>query len=84
MRKIQESDYSDQAEYEYAKRKHEFFVDDLKRYNIKVILIDEYQEITEALKEINKRLTYDNVFISGSAATYGDVSETEAIDFKRT
>jgi hypothetical protein len=81
MRKIQESDYSDQAEYEYAKRKHEFFVDDLKRYNIKVILIDEYQEITEALKEINKRLTYDNVFISGSAATYGDVSETEAIDF---
>lgn len=81
MRKIQESDYTDKAEFEYAKRKHEFFVEDLKRYNIKVILIDEYQEITEVLKEINKQLNYDNVFISGSATTYGNFSETEAIDF---
>lgn len=81
MRRIQKSNYADQVEYEYAKRKHEFFVEDLKRYNIKVILIDEYQEITEVLKEINKRLNYDNVFISGSAATYGDFSEIESIDF---
>ena len=30
MRKVNTNDYEDRAEYEYAKRKHEFFVEDLK------------------------------------------------------
>ena len=81
MRKIKASDYKDKAEYEYAQRKYDFFIEDLKRYNIKALLIDEYQEITEVLKEINRRLNYDNVFISGSAAEYGDFTENEAIEY---
>lgn len=80
MRRIKESDFTDQAEYEYAKRKHEFFIEDLKRYNIKALLIDEYSEITDILYEINRRLNYNNVFISGSAAVYGDYSEEEATE----
>lgn len=35
-------DYNNRAEYEYAQRKHEFFIEDLKRYNIRALLIDEY------------------------------------------
>lgn len=81
MRKIKESDYTDKAEYEYAKRKYEFFVEDLKRYNIKALLIDEYEEITGVLREINRRLNYNNIFISGSAASYGNFSEIEATGF---
>lgn len=80
MRRVKESDYSDRAEYEYAARKHDFFIEDLKRYNIRALLIDEYNEITEILNEINKRLNYNNVFISGSAAEYGEYSKKEGIE----
>lgn len=81
MRKVKEGDYTDQAEYEYAKRKHDFFIEDLKRYNIRALLIDEYGEITEILNEIDKRLNHNNVFISGSAQKYGKYNEKEALEF---
>lgn len=81
MRKVKESDYAERAEYEYANRKHEFFIEDLKRYNIRALLIDEYSEITEILNEIDKRLNHNNVFISGSAQKYGDYTEKEAWEF---
>ena len=87
MRKIKKADYKktdgsvDEAAYEYDKRKHEFFIEDLKRYNIDALLIDEYSEITDILNEIGRRLNRNNVFISGSAAEYGKYNEKEAIDF---
>ena len=81
MRKVKESDYQDRAEYEYAQRKHEFFIEDLKRYNICALMIDEYDEITEILREISRRLNYNNIFISGSAAEYGSFDEKEATKF---
>ena len=81
MRKVNERDYADRAKYEYAKRKHDFFVEDLKRYNIRALLIDEYSEITEILYAINKRLNHNNIFISGSAQEYGDYSAKDALEF---
>lgn len=87
MRKIKKADYKktdgsvDEAAYEYDKRKHEFFIEDLKRYNIDALLIDEYSEITDILNEIGRRLNRNNVFISGSAAEYGKYNEKEAIEF---
>lgn len=81
MRKVKESDYHNPADYEYAQRKHDFFIEDLKRYNIRALLIDEYSEITDILNEISKRLNHNNVFISGSAQTYGEYTEKEALEF---
>ena len=81
MRRVKRKDYKDKAEYEYAKRKHELFIADLIRYNIRALLIDEYDEITDILNEISRRLNQNNVFISGSAVEYGDYTESDAIDF---
>lgn len=81
MKNVQESDYSDKADFEYAKRKHELFISDLKRYNIKALLIDDYAEITKILHEIEKRINQKNIFISGSAVEYGDFNEKEAAEF---
>lgn len=81
MRKINKTDYKEIADYEYAERKHLLFVDDLRRYNIKVLLIDEYSEITDILEEIERRLNNNNIFISGSAAEYGLWSKDEASEF---
>lgn len=88
MRKVNEKDFLnkengkiDQAAFEYAKRKYDFFVEDLKRYNIKAILIDEYSEITDILNEISRRINRNNVFISGSAKEYKPYSEQNATSF---
>lgn len=81
MRNVQESDFPDKADFEYAKRKHELFISDLKRYNIKALLIDDYAEITNILHEIEKRINQKNIFISGSAAEYGEFDEKEASEF---
>ncbi|HAV90666.1 MAG TPA: hypothetical protein DCW44_05285 [Eubacterium sp.] len=79
MRKLKKSEDENTAEYEYNKRKHELFIEDLKRYNISVLLINEYDEITEILSEIERRLSRRNIFISGSASEYGDYSDEEAL-----
>ena len=81
MRKIQRKDFKHKADYEYAKRKHELFIEDLKRYNIKALMIDDYNEITCILSEIEHRLNCNNIFISGSAAEYGIFEEKDAMEF---
>lgn len=48
------------------------FVDDLeKRYQIRVLLVDDYTEIPIVLSELNWRIRSKKVFISGSFRTYG-------------
>lgn len=81
MRAVKSEDYKSQVDYDYARRKHELFIDDLKRYNIKVLLIDDYSEITNILSEIEKKITHNNIFISGSAETYEKWTSTEATSF---
>lgn len=85
MRIINRKDYEDDdkgsAEYNYDKIKQELFIDDLKRYKIKALMIDEFSEITNILKEISRRLNHNNVFISGSAYKYGEYNEKEATAF---
>lgn len=79
MRNVKNDDYADKIEFEYAKRKQEFFIEDLKRYNIKALMINEYSEITDILNAINKRLNHNNIFISGSAEEYGVYTDKEAV-----
>lgn len=81
MRKIKNLDYKETADYEYALRKHQLLIDDLRRYNIKALLIDEYSEITDILREIERKLSSRNIFISGSAEDYGLWSKEEASKF---
>lgn len=81
MRNVKENEYTNYAAYEYAQRKQELFVEDLKRYNIQALMINEYGEITEILSEISRRVNRNNVFISGSAASYGEYSEKQAKEF---
>ncbi|HDX9575019.1 TPA: SIR2 family protein [Bacillus mobilis] len=60
----------------YDKVKQDLKVKDLIRYGIKSILIDEYTDITNILK--NKKYKANKVFISGSAEEYGTYSTDEA------
>lgn len=67
--------------YKYNLRKQELMINDLMRYKIKAILVDEYSDITEILKEIERRYRKKTVFISGSAEEYGAWNRNEAQSF---
>lgn len=47
------------------------FVEDLEhRYHIRVLLVEEYQDIPNVLAELNKRIRSKRVFISGAFSSY--------------
>jgi hypothetical protein len=50
----------------YKKAKQELIIQDLKRYGIHSIMLDSYDDITEILREIEKRCYLKNIFLSGS------------------
>lgn len=83
MKKMKKEDFSELSveEFEYSQKKYDLFIEDLKRYRIKVLLIDEYSDITKILKAIEKKLFFKNIFISGSACTYHPFEEKAVKDF---
>jgi hypothetical protein len=81
VRKVKENECADADDFEYKKRKHELFIGDLSRFNIKALLIDEYSQITDILREIENRYKRKNIFVSGAAHEFGNWGENEAHSF---
>lgn len=71
----------DEEMFRYEKRKQTLMVEDLMRYKIKAILLDDYTEIPLILKEIDSRYRKKTIFISGSAEEYGNLNREEAQKF---
>jgi hypothetical protein len=76
-----DTDCPDDASLAYKQRKQKLFVDDLWRYRIKALLIDDHEDITAILQEIERRYKKRTVFISGSAADYGFMEHQQAQGF---
>lgn len=55
------------ADYEYDVRRHALRVDDLGRYGIQTILIDDFADITNILEKLARHCHLWDVFVSGSA-----------------
>ncbi len=79
--KKQSKGKDDEEIFKYNLRKQELMINDLMRYKIKAILVEEYSDITEILKEIERRYRKKTVFISGSAEEYGVWNRNEAQSF---
>ena len=77
---LDKSDEENKEDFIYAKIKQELKIDDLIRYGIHAVMIKEYNEITEILGEIEKRIKRRNIFVSGAAHDYTPYSELEAKD----
>jgi hypothetical protein len=56
-------------------------VEDLKRFNVKVLLVDDFGEITEMLAELVNLYRRRTVFVSGSASTFEPWGEDAVRDF---
>jgi hypothetical protein len=70
LRKVQRGDFKKMADFRYAEARQELQVNDLKRYGIIGLLVDDYAHYTEVLRRIAHRYKMARVFISGSAADY--------------
>lgn len=81
LKKVEQYDDETIVDYEYRKKKQDFFINDLKRFNIKVLVLDSHDQITEIFKLIEDNLRRKTVFISGSAAQYNKWINKEPQDF---
>jgi len=71
----------DEELQKYKRRKQELRVDDLKRYGIQTILVDEYDKVPQILAAIEARFLKKTVFVSGSAESYGSWERQDALNF---
>lgn len=72
VKKLEEKDCEDKADFEYQLRKQELFVADLTRKQLHPVWVDSYAEITVILQEIEELYKKKTIFISGSAEEFGD------------
>lgn len=70
FKRVQESEYTNSADYGYDKAKQDMQEENLRNYGIQTVFVDSYDEITEILREIEKASKMKNVFVSGSAADF--------------
>jgi hypothetical protein len=68
-------------QYEHHKTRQALVLEDLKRFNIRALLIDDYNEITEFLAELVNRYRRRTVFIAASAADYAPWGRPAVLDF---
>ncbi|HQQ74050.1 MAG TPA: SIR2 family protein [Pseudomonadales bacterium] len=81
IKSISRDQGEEDADYSYRVRKQELFCGDLNRFNIKAILVDNYSDITEILKMIERKNRQKSIFISGAAHEYGAWGSEEAQNF---
>lgn len=55
--------------YETEKVRHQLWVEDLQRYGIHCVEVDEYEDVDAILKAVERRLANRSVFVSGSLPT---------------
>ena len=81
FKKIEKDPGETDEEYTYRMVRQKLREEDLGRYGIQAVIIDDYGEITDLLKKIESAVKMDSVFISGSAdgfdSKWSDVSAGE-------
>lgn len=68
-------------DYQYLRIRQSHFITDLKRFNIRTLLVDDYTQITDILKRIEAIYRMKTIFISASAQEFGCMGEQRALDF---
>lgn len=80
MKRVSKSDSTNDENFGYLKARQDLREEDLKRYGIQTIYVDDYSEITEILKELESSILANNVFISGSADFFDNVWEKTKVE----
>lgn len=70
QKQVSEQDYKNKYDYDYAKIKQDLKIEDLLRYGINTVQVDDYSKIPELISEIEKEYLKNTIFISGSISDY--------------
>lgn len=68
-------------DFQYAVNRQALVVQDLLRFNIKALFVDDYTDITAILRTLANRFRRRTVFISGSAEDYGSWGRAATEEF---
>ncbi len=71
FREVKVNKNESEDDFRLRQVRQDLLIHDLKRFNIQVLKVKEYEEITSILREIVKRYKSRTVYISGSAYEYG-------------
>lgn len=74
----------DDASFAHAVARQTLVLNDLKRYNVVAVLVEDYSEITEILRELVRRHRRRTVFVSASAADFAPWGEEAVTAFMRS
>jgi hypothetical protein len=78
QKKVAKKDKESKESFRRRELKQQYFIRDLKRFNIQTVLVNEYGDITELLMKIVKLYKQSSIFISGAAEVYGNISSEDA------
>lgn len=81
FKRCERADYNSEVELIAATVKQKLLIKDLDRVNIKIILIDHYNEVTEILKKIERLYKRKTIFLSGSAHEFNQWPKYEVENF---
>lgn len=81
LRRPNRASFDTQANFVYAQVSQAHYIKDLRRYNVTVLEIDEYTDVTETLKTIEHFYRRKSIFVAGSAEDFSPWGEAAAIDF---
>lgn len=81
LKNLEKNQDETDADFEYRQRKQELFVQDLLRFGIKSVMVDEYSEITEILHQLETKIKSKSIFISGAANQYSPYEKTDSEKF---
>jgi hypothetical protein len=84
LRKPKASDFKLDEDFKYAQVRQRHFIKDLGRFNITVLEIDEYSEITDTLLAIERFYRRRSVFVGGSADDYAPWDQATVEEFFRS
>jgi hypothetical protein len=84
FKKCNRSGFASDDAFKYAEIKQHLAINDLKRFGVQTLLVDEYSDITALLKQIENRFQRKTVLISGSAHEYGSWGTERAESFVRS
>ncbi|MGT2910769.1 SIR2 family protein [Streptococcus cameli] len=80
QKQVLKTDFKTSEEYVYAKTKQSLKIQDLLRYGIETILVDDYSEISELISKIEEEYLKNTIFISGSISDYNDNWSEEKVN----
>ena len=71
IKRITESDFPEPDTLAYKRRQQDLFIGDLKRFNVRAVLLDSYAQVQDVLARLERKYKTKSVFMSGAAHEWG-------------